>query len=74
MRTPNTNKTNSTRGYGKTECDRKLKRSFDRICTGSFDRICYCNSENELPELINEFYCLMCLSLERNRIAIQTKV
>ena len=27
MRTHNTNETNSTRGYGETECDRKLKLS-----------------------------------------------
>ena len=27
MRTHNTNEINSTRGYGETKCDRKLKRS-----------------------------------------------
>ena len=45
-----------------------------RYRSRSGDRICYCNSETQLPELMNEFYCLTWLSLERNRIAVQTKV
>ena len=49
MRAHNTNKTNSTRGYGKMECDRKRKLSSFTV-PEVVAAIGFVISETELPE------------------------